>query len=66
MRAYPLSRPARDVIESWRSAIVRAIEIGDADAAYRLARVFVRRCRELRIVRDDDERHARMLTSRRS
>ena len=38
-----------DIVASWHRAVVRAIELGDADAAYRLTRAFVERCRELRI-----------------
>jgi hypothetical protein len=49
-------RTTREIVESWRACIERAMQLGDADAAYRLARVFVRRCRELRLVPDDDER----------
>lgn len=38
---------ARHVRESWMQAITRAIELGDANAAYKLTVAYVRRLRDV-------------------
>jgi len=45
-----VTREQHRIVDHWRSAIGRAIDLGDADAAYRLTRGLVVRCRELWIV----------------
>lgn len=42
-----MRQQTRIIVESWVQAIRRAIDIGEADAAYRLTRGLVARLREL-------------------
>jgi hypothetical protein len=42
-----MTRTQRSIVLSWSAVVRRAIEIGEADAAYRLTRLFVARCREI-------------------
>jgi hypothetical protein len=49
-------RRRTEIVDSWRACVVAAVRLGDADAAYRLARAFVRRLREIGLVRYDDAR----------
>jgi len=42
-----MTREHRRIVQSWLDAIVRAMQLGDGDAAYRLTRGLVRRCGEI-------------------
>jgi hypothetical protein len=49
-----MTRHQGRVVRSWLIVIVRAIELGDGDAAYRLTRGLVRRLREFGLWSDRD------------
>jgi hypothetical protein len=41
-----MTREHSRIVDHWIASIRRAIELGEADAAYRLTRALVVRCRE--------------------
>jgi hypothetical protein len=45
-----MTRHQLRVVRSWLFVIERAIALGDGDAAYRLTRGLVRRCREFGLI----------------
>lgn len=56
-----MTRLQHRIVESWADVVTRAIRLGHDDAAYRLTRGFVRRCRELGLATSTE--HARLICS---